>query len=220
MNLALISSLIALGHPIVQSLLNKKNTAKTQTALNFKCVHKLEGRRRYKSPLLKGEKFANALKEKITSFNLVKRITTNTVTGSMLLEYDCEENKIDEMIEALNKESAKLDTAVKNKVNDVVKRAKKTAFATGATYAGMKGASMLGRSMGQALKKNSGNKIIGLSGLTLLPALSSISLTGLVGAACITWGGYKVLAKNQIPVGPQLLWLGYKSVESLLPNLK
>ena len=67
--------LASIGIPVLQTILSKK-TLKVFSAdrIKFKCLSQIKGRRRYKSDLLKQEKFANALKEKIESFNLLKKL--------------------------------------------------------------------------------------------------------------------------------------------------
>jgi len=217
MNIALLSSLIAVGQPLVQKVLTTtfSKTIRNQE-LNFFCVHKLEGRRRYKSVLLKQDRFAKALKTKITTFKLVDKVTINTVTGSMLLEYKCPEEKIDDMMKALNAESTKLDTAVKKNISSTFDKVKKTAFTAGAAYAGGKGASMLSKGISKSVNKSSFLKTGSLAALSL-PAFE---IGSVIAAGCLVWGSYKILAKNQIPIAPQLLWLGYKTVDGVINKIK
>ncbi len=81
-----------LGLPLLQTLIKKNPLKKfSEDKIKFKCLSSIKGRRRYKSDLLKQETFANALREKIESFKLLKKLTINPVTGSMPLEYTCGE---------------------------------------------------------------------------------------------------------------------------------
>ncbi len=208
--------LASIGIPVLQTILSK-NPLKVFSAdrIKFKCLSQIKGRRRYKSDLLKQEKFANALKEKIESFNLLKKLTINPITGSMLLEYTCSEEKIDEMMNALNEQSKKLSETKQHPQKsgpNKGQRVAKGAMGATAAFMGGKGASSLGKGMGRGMGMKGG-------ATSLLPSLlSSFNLTGLSGVvatACLAWGGYKLITRNQIPVGPQLVWFGYKAIEGL-----
>jgi hypothetical protein len=206
-----------LGLPLLQTLIKKNPLKKfSEDKIKFKCLSSIKGRRRYKSDLLKQETFANALREKIESFKLLKKLTINPVTGSMLLEYTCAEEKIDEMTEALNEQTKKLSEAKKEPQKTGQKRSQRFAkgvMGSSAALAGVKGAMAIGKGMGRGMRMSGGGSS------SLLPSLlSSLNLTGfsgIVATACLAWGGYKLFTRKQIPVGPQLIWFGYKAIEGL-----
>lgn len=114
MNFTSLSILLAVGQPLFQFLFNKAMTKKLQkNALlaEFTCIHKITGRRRYKSILLKDEFFANALKQKIESLNLVSTVTINSTTATMLIIYSCYETQVDELINHINAQTKKVNEA-------------------------------------------------------------------------------------------------------------
>lgn len=209
--------LITTAFPLIQGLINKNPLKAFSTdKIKFTCVSQIKGRRRYKSALLKQEKFATALKSKIDSFKLLRKLTINTVTGSMLLEYTCDEEKIDEMMNALNEQSKKLSESKSNTVKNGQKKGQrfaKTAMSATTAFAGGKGAAALGKGIGRGMGMKGGGTASVLP--TLLSSVNMSGLSGIVATACLAWGGYKLFTKNQIPIGPQLVWFGYKAIEGL-----
>ncbi|SFS38909.1 hypothetical protein SAMN02910357_00483 [Succinivibrio dextrinosolvens] len=209
--------LASLGIPVLQTLISKNPMkAFSKDKYQFICLSQIKGRRRYRSDLLKQEKFATALKDKIDSFKLLKKLTINPVTGSMLLEYTCAEEKIDEMMAALNEQSKKLSEA--NKQTQQQKSGKqkfrkvaKGAMGASAAFAAGKGAAAIGKGMGMGMKGGGVTSLLP----TLFSSLNLSGLSGIVATACLAWGGYKLFTRKQIPVGPQLVWFGYKAVEGL-----
>lgn len=205
-----------LGIPVLQTIISKIPMGKfSLSKIKFKCVHQIEGRRRYKSELLKNKEFATALKQKISSFQLLKKLTINPVTGSMLLEYTCPEEKIDEMMKALNEQSKKLSESKseskKVEGNKAQRKIGKAAVSVGTAYAGAKGAAAIGRGIGRGMKGQRLTNILP----SLLSTLNINGISGIVATLCLAWGGYSLFKKNQIPVGPQLIWFGYKAIEGI-----
>ncbi|MDY6465552.1 MAG: hypothetical protein SPK65_03060 [Succinivibrio dextrinosolvens] len=78
MNLTVLSVLIAVAQPLMQMFFNnysnKKINENTKLAM-FTCLHSIEGRRRYKSVLLKDKSFGEALKSKLKGLGLFDQIT-------------------------------------------------------------------------------------------------------------------------------------------------
>ena len=74
----------------------------------FTCLHSIEGRRRYKSVLLKDKAFGEALKSKLKGLGLFDQITVNNVTGTILLTYKSEEKDVDTVFEHLNAQTLKV----------------------------------------------------------------------------------------------------------------
>lgn len=214
-NVTKTTLLSTLGIPVLQTIISKNPLkALSKDKYKFKCLSQIKGRRRYKSDLLKQEKFATALKDKIDSFKLLKKLTINPVTGSMLLEYTCAEEKIDEMIAALNEQSKKLSDSPKQPHKTEQKkfqRVAKGAIGASAAFAAGRGAAAIGKGMGRGMKGGGATSIFP----TLLSSLNLTGLSGIVATACLAWGGYKLFTRNQIPVGPQLVWFGYKAIEGL-----
>lgn len=201
-----------LGIPVLQTIISKIPMDKfSLSKIKFKCVHQIEGRRRYKSELLKNKEFATALKQKISSFQLLKKLTINPVTGSMLLEYTCPEEKIDEMMKSLNEQSKKLSESKKVEGNKGQRKIGKAAVSVGTAYAGAKGAAAIGKGIGRGMRGQ------GLTNMfpSLLSSLNINGISGIVATLCLAWGGYSLFKKNQIPVGPQLIWFGYKAIEGI-----
>lgn len=209
--------LASLGLPVLQTLISKNPLkAFSKDKFKFKCLSQIKGRRRYQSELLKQEKFATALKDKIDSFKLLKKLTINPVTGSMLLEYNCAEEKIDEMMAALNEQSKKLSETKKQPQRTGPKkfqRVAKGAMGATAAIAAGRGAAAIGKGIGRGMGMKGG----GASSIlpTLFSSLNLTGLSGIVATACLAWGGYKLLNRKQIPVGPQLVWFGFKAIEGL-----
>lgn len=214
--------LITTAFPLIQGLINKNPLkAFSKDKIKFTCVSQIKGRRRYRSALLKQEKFATALKSKIDSFKLLRKLTINTVTGSMLLEYTCTEDKIDEMMNALNEQSKKISESASRTEKNVQRKGQgrgqrltKTAMSATAAIAGGKGAAALGKGIGRGIGMKGGKATSILP--SLLSTINISGLSGIVATACLAWGGYKLITKNQIPVGPQLVWFGYKAIEGLI----
>lgn len=198
--------LTSIGIPVLQTLLSI-NPLKlfSEDKIKFKCLSKIKGRRRYKSDLLKQEKFAKALKEKIDSFKLLKKLTINTVTGSMLLEYTCSEELIDEMMTALNEQSKKLSETKEQPQKKGQKNVQR--ISRGAIDA----TAEKGMGRGMTMK---GGKVTSILP-TLLSTFNLTGFSGIVATVCLAWGGYNLVRRKQIPLGPQLVWLGYKTIEGL-----
>ena len=209
--------IITTAFPLIQGLINiHPLKAFSKDKIKFSCVSQIKGRRRYRSELLKQEKFATALKEKIDSSKLLKKLTINNVTGSMLLEYTCAEEKIDEMMNALNEQSKKLNenkASAEKKGQRKGQRLAKTEMSATTALAGGKGAAALGKGMSKGMGMKGGKATSLLP--SLLTSINLSGLSGIVATVCIAWGGYKLFTRNQIPVGPQLIWFGYKAIEGL-----
>ena len=111
MNLTVLSVLIAVAQPLMQMFFNnysnKKIRENTKLAM-FTCLHSIEGRRRYKSVLLKDKAFGEALKSKLKGLGLFDQITVNNVTGTILLTYKSEEKDVDTVFEHLNAQTLKV----------------------------------------------------------------------------------------------------------------
>lgn len=220
MNLTVLSLCIAAAQTLIGVYVNnlmKKKMIDSAKQAEFACVHAIKGRRRYKSILLKDPVFANALKEKFESLDLFKKITVNTVTGTVLLEYECKAELVDEVIDHINEQTRKVN---EDKFGDdeslLTKSVNGTVAASSAVAVG-KGASKLGQSAGA---KTVVGKCIGHyaghANSAIRTALSGVAdISIILGGICLIWGTYKVFVQKQTPNGPQLVWWGYKILEGV-----
>ncbi|MGN1280572.1 MAG: HMA2 domain-containing protein [Succinivibrio sp.] len=206
MNLTVLSVLIAVAQPFMQMFFNnysnKKIAENTRLAM-FTCIHSIEGRRRYRSALLKDSSFSEALKSKLNELKLFDSISINNVTGSILLSYRCGEKDVDTVIDHINSQALKVAQS-KSKLASCALGAA-SAYSVGEQASGMGRNSLIGQTLrNYTLKANSCIKA-STNGKADLPVI--------VGALCIIWGGYKVFTQNQYPSGPSLVWWGYKILE-------
>ncbi len=146
----------------------------------------ITGRRRYYSPKLVNNKgLAEALESSLSKLSYLKEVKVNPVTGSLLLIYQCEEGKIDELVRQLSRRMF-------------------GGAAEGQAAAGESAAGGLA-ALGQGLKNFVGNinrqvKVIS-RGLLDLPSLLSLVFT--------IQGLEKILVSKQLPSGPQMLWWAF-----------
>lgn len=79
-----------------------KQVGKLCRSKGFQLLHESRGRRRYYSEyLVKQAEFAGRLEQQLAEVSLLHRFSINQVTGTLLLEYHCENEKIDILIEYL-----------------------------------------------------------------------------------------------------------------------
>ena len=198
MNLTVLSLCIAAAQPLIGVYVNnlmKKKMIDSAKQAEFACVHAIKGRRRYKSILLKDPVFANALKEKFESLDLFKKVTVNTVTGTVLLEYECKAELVDEVIDHINEQTRKVN---EDKFGDDESLLTKSVNGTVAASSAV--------AVGKAGHANSAIR-------TALSGVADISI--ILGGICLIWGTYKVFVQKQTPNGPQLVWWGYKILEGV-----
>lgn len=206
MNLTVLSVLLAVAQPLMQMVFNnysnKKLKENTKLAM-FTCIHNIEGRRRYKSVLLKDKSFANALKTKLKGLGLFDEITVNNVTGTILLIYKCEETDVDTVIEHLNAQTQKVTDEKTRLANSTMSAA--SAYSVGRQAASLGQKSLIGQSLNKYTTKANACVKASTNGFA--------DLAIIIGSVCLIWGGYKIFTQNQVPSGPSLVWWGYKILE-------
>lgn len=206
MNLTVLSVLLAVAQPLMQMVFNnysnKKLKENTKLAM-FTCIHNIEGRRRYKSVLLKDKSFANALKTKLKGLGLFDEITVNNVTGTILLTYKCEETDVDTVIEHLNAQTQKVTDEKTRLANSTMSAA--SAYSVGRQAASLGQKSLIGQSLNKYTTKANACVKASTNGFA--------DLAIIIGSVCLIWGGYKIFTQNQVPSGPSLVWWGYKILE-------
>ncbi|WP_281071486.1 HMA2 domain-containing protein [Succinivibrio dextrinosolvens] len=206
MNITVLSVLIAVAQPLMQMVFNnysnKKLNENTKLAM-FTCLHSIEGRRRYKSVLLKDKAFSDALKSKLKGLDLFDQITVNNVTGSILLTYKCEEKDVDTVIDHLNAQTLKVAESKSKIANSTLGAA--SAYSVGQQAASIGRNSLIGQSLRNYTTKVNSCVKRSTNGVA--------DLAVVVGTICLLWGGYKVFTQNQVPNGPSLVWWGYKILE-------
>lgn len=190
-------------HQVIKLLLNNENLAHFQQKLNmdanseklskFELVHAIKGRRRYRSDLLKDQKFAEDLKRKfdnISEFAFINKIKINNVTGSILLEYlsnDSNEKYIDDLFSGLNQNIEKLESGKE------LEAKKRSTISKRLTYLNF-------------VMKKSLNK---LNSSVANSTYNILDLKTFVGLLFFGLGGYRVLTLKEFPAGPQMMWWGY-----------
>ncbi len=229
MNLTVVSLLLALGQPIIHSAYKNYLIKKKEEALkeaSFTLIHKLKGRRRYKSVLLKDPDFGLSLQRKFEGLNFILSVDINAITGTMLLTYNSEESVIDELMCKLNEETDKVTNRKLHEEQDYGQEKTKGhgGFGTSnfdkAAMGAMSAISAYG--IGQGVKHLGQKSILGSTVNKYTHNINSLvhdatggitDLGTMVGMLSLTWGIYKIFVDNQKPNGPQLLWWGYKLLE-------
>lgn len=220
MNLTVISLFIAAAQPLLQSyfttLMRKKLEQSAKLAV-FTCIHSIKGRRRYKSILLKDGNFASALKEKIESLNQTNSVSINSVTGTMVLQYDCDETVIDEIINKINEQTQKVNESKLEKVQSRGAFSAKLAHGAIATSSAISSGQSAAHLNQYAKRTRIGSALnsytTSANNFVKSTLNNTVDLSIVVGAACFAWGVYKIFVQKQSPNGPQLLWWGYKILE-------
>lgn len=214
MNFTVLSIVLALAQPLMQVVfksISDKKMEQSSKEILFTCVSKIDGRRRYKSILLKDRNFAAQLKSKIEGLSLAESVTVNTVTGSILVTYSCDEKNIDEIFEHINEQAMKVSAQKAADDDSLFSKFSRSAFSAASAYSVGNEASKLGKrsAIGRYLNQyaSTANNFVKSS----TAGIADLSI--LIGAVCLIWGGYKIFSQNQVPNGPQMLWWGYRILE-------
>ncbi len=76
-----------------------KQVGKLYRSKGFQLVHKSRGRRRYfHEGLVNNAGFAEKLEQQLAGASALQRFTINQVTGTLLLEYTCQDEQMDRII--------------------------------------------------------------------------------------------------------------------------
>ena len=80
-----------------------KQFGKLYRSKGFSLVHGIHGRRRYyHEKLVNNDEFARIIVEQLTDIPVLRSFTINQRTGSVLLEYSCQDEQVDMMMAYLN----------------------------------------------------------------------------------------------------------------------
>jgi len=218
MNSSVIPIIIAAATPVARKVfetISEISESNSSEVLKFKCLHAIQGRRRYQSDLLKNKEFSDKLQKKIESLNLVDKVTVNNVTGSLLLEYTCKEAEIDRMIDALNEEQNKFNHSAFDKARNIIEKIAKTAISKESSHTD---SSMQKRPRRGSRGTGAGNNVK----KNIIPSDYDKEelISTLVGAICLIWGSFQVVGKGHVPVAPHLTWGLYKLVSMITSDKK
>lgn len=97
---------VSLGQKIFELFADGEHASeqliKRKAQPSIKLVHKLKGRRRYNLKILLNNMALSVMLEKyLLKLDCIKDVSANPVTGSLLLIYDCDDSKIDNLMNEL-----------------------------------------------------------------------------------------------------------------------
>ncbi|WP_378951748.1 HMA2 domain-containing protein [Pelosinus sp. sgz500959] len=101
-----------------------KQFGKLYRGNGFSLVHAMHGRRRYyHEKLLNNAEFAESVEEQLTDIPVLRSFKVNQTTGTVLLEYTCQDDQIDIMMQYLDEISRRPNpTDIYGKVGSDIRR--------------------------------------------------------------------------------------------------
>ncbi len=199
MNLTLISIVAALVNPVL-GLLSGKQATTFSSDLNdapvFTLVHAINGRRRYRSVLLKDQNFAENIKKRLTALPGIDSVTVNYVTCSILITYSTTDQFIDSIFSEINQASQNADK----------KNCEEESNCNCKHHCHKVPSSTLRRKI---------NVFIDNVDLRLKNASKGkVDLGILVGLVCLIQGIRQIIRLKEYPSGPQFVWWGFHLLRS------
>ncbi|WP_019002278.1 HMA2 domain-containing protein [Succinimonas amylolytica] len=212
MNQLLMCLGMALAKPVLGFVLRRLGgnpaPGRTGSVPLFEQVHRIPGRIRYRSEVLKDPEFAAELAGKFRTVPGVFRAESNPVTGSLLITYAEDRVNICRVFDELNANlltASQSPTSAGDLIGEILSGGVHSASPSGTAGPASRAVPAL---CGTSFRDHFLESLALLSSRISDHTKGFFDLPSLLGVVLISRGIYKMVTMKQMPSGPQMVWWG------------